>query len=127
MRLANLAIQTPDLAELARVADGTPGLAVTARHELETGPFLELRVGDVVVNAFDRLLYADAGGQASGASSFAHISFFVDDLDHELADPAWAGTLVWGPSEISGGFGVRRIAFFEPLPGLVIELMQDLT
>lgn len=122
-RLANVAVKAP-LEDVAAWLARTSGAELTAKHELGGSSFIEARVGDTTVNFFNSAIYETAG--APLPAGFLHTSYWVDDLDSALADPAWSDALIWGPAEISGGFGRRRIAFFEPLPGARTELMEDL-
>jgi catechol 2,3-dioxygenase-like lactoylglutathione lyase family enzyme len=54
-----------------------------------------------------------------------HAVFEVDDLKREVERLAALGTRVLiAPTEISGAFGSRQIAFFRSPGGLVFEVMQ---
>lgn len=122
--MINLAFRVRDLADAEAFVNSTEGWRKTATHMLDGEAFLEAEFGGVRVNFFRSAIYdADAGPHPSG---FLHASYAVPDLTALLANPAWAKSLMWGPEEISGGFGRRRIAFFEPLPGCRIELMEEL-
>ncbi|MBP8255971.1 MAG: hypothetical protein KAX37_01510 [Opitutaceae bacterium] len=122
--LVNLAFRVKDLSEVERFVESTDGWRKNALHDIGGDIFLEASFGGVRVNFFHSALYDDA--QTTTAPGFLHASYNVAKLDDMLANEAWAKALVWGPSVISGGFGHRRIAFFEPLPGCRIELMEDL-
>lgn len=124
-RLANLAVKVDDLDAAIAMLESLPGARCLAVHELAGDSFAEAQVGEVVVNLFESAIYESAA--APLPSGFLHTSHFVERLDPALEDPAWAAKLIWGPAEISGGFGTRRIAFFEPLPGLRVELMEEVT
>ena len=121
--LANLALKA-SLGATEAMVERTPGLAVAHRHEIDGNAFLELRIGSTVVNVFERALYESV--EAPLPAGFLHTSYWVDDIDQVLATPAWAAALLWGPETLQGSFGKRRVAFFELLPGLRVELMQDL-
>jgi hypothetical protein len=123
LTLANLAIRA-DVDGAAALLGGLPGCAIVARHEAAGEPFAETRIGETTVNVFGRALYETA--EAPLAPGFLHASFWVPSLDEALAEPAWAATRVTAPETIEGDFGRRRIAFFEPLAGVRIELMEDL-
>ena len=122
--LFNLAFRVTDLAEAEAFIEKTDGWRKTAVHELNDDIFLEASFGGLRVNFFRSALYDEKGALA--APGFLHASYFVPRLDDHLENAAWSQTLIWGPVAISGGFGRRRIAFFEPLPGCRIELMEEL-
>lgn len=123
--LVNLAFRVSSLAEAEALIDSTEGWEKTAVHDLNGNLFLEARFGGTRINFFCSAVYDHpALAQSPG---FLHASYAVSDLDQILADEAWAKVLIWGPHAISGGFGQRRIAFFEPLPGCRIELMEELS
>lgn len=122
--LVNLAFRVSSLAEAEALIDSTEGWEKTAVHNLNGELFLEAAFGGTRINFFCSAVYDDkASGQSPG---FLHASYAVGNLDEVLAQQAWARSLIWGPHVISGGFGRRRIAFFEPLPGCRIELMEEL-
>ncbi|MCL4446077.1 MAG: hypothetical protein M1134_04275 [Actinobacteria bacterium] len=52
---------------------------------------------------------------------FLHLALFTDDLDSAIEGQE----LEWGPAEVEGSFGKRRIAFVKG-PGIRIELMEQL-
>ena len=122
--LVNLAFRVSSLSEAEAFIDKTEGWEKTAVHELKGGQFLEAKFGGVRINFFCAALYDEEA--AAPPPGFLHASYGVGDLDSMLKDEAWAKSLVWGPEVISGGFGRRRIAFFEPLPGCCVELMEEL-
>ena len=126
MRLANVAVKVADVHAASPTIDHLTGLEIAACHELNDRAFLEVHAGDTVINVFDRLLYESSDGRPVDPG-FAHISCFIEDLGRALADPGWSSCLIWGPEEIAGGFGRRRIAFFEVAPGVRIELIEDLS
>lgn len=122
--LINLAFRVADLSAVEAFVEKTRGWEKSALHEIDGEVFLEARFAGIRVNFFTSAVYDDAA--SSKEPGFLHASYAVPRLDEMLANEHWAGTLTWGPSEISGGFGRRRIAFFEPLPGCRIELMEEL-
>jgi len=62
---------------------------------------------------------------ASPPHGLTHAVFEVEDLDREVERLAALGTQVLiAPTEISGAFGSRRIAFFQSPGGLVFEVLQ---
>lgn len=120
--LVNLAFRVSSLTDAETLIDSTEGWEKTAVHNLNGELFLEARFGGTPINFFCSAVYD--GGSSAHPPGFLHASYAVDSLDDILADAAWGKTLIWGPQRISGGFGERRIAFFEPLPGCRIELME---
>jgi catechol 2,3-dioxygenase-like lactoylglutathione lyase family enzyme len=55
----------------------------------------------------------------------SHAVFEVADVDAECRKVTEEGaTLLLGPSEISAGFGTRRIAFLRSPGGFIFELLQ---
>lgn len=124
MKLVNLAFRVARIAEAEAMVANTPGWRWRAMHQIGEDRFLEAEFGGVKVNFFEVALYDDRSNLP--APGFLHASYGVPDLAAMLADPAWAGALMLPPQRISGGFGTRDIAFFEPLPGCRIELMEQL-
>lgn len=123
MKLVNLAFRVTRLAEAEEMVASTPGWRKLALHQIGEDCFLEAEFAGVKVNFFEVALYDRPGSPP--APGFLHASYGVNDLAAMLADPAWAGALIHTPQRISGGFGTRDIAFFEPLPGCRIELMEQ--
>ena len=58
----------------------------------------------------------------SPTEGFLHPALFTDDLDAELA----GHDVVWGPAEVEGPFGRRRIAFVAAPGGIRLEFMEQL-
>ncbi len=59
------------------------------------------------------------------APGLSHAVFEVADVDAELEKvTAQGATLLLGPSEITAGFGSRRIAFLRSPGGFIFELLQ---
>lgn len=123
-KLINLAFRVRSVAEAEALVESTGGWSKRAMHDIDGEQFLEAGFGGVRINFFETALY-DGEAQAAGAG-FLHASFAVPSLDAILENPDWSARLIWGPSTIRGGFGHRRIAFFEPLPGCRIELMEEI-
>ncbi|WP_421590563.1 VOC family protein [Shinella sp. M27] len=122
--LVNLAFRVDDLAEAEVFIEQTPGWTMNARHEIDGDIFFEASFGGVKVNFFKAALYDTPS--VLPALGFLHVSYGVPDLASMLEEDAWSKALIWGPQVISGGFGTRKIAFFEPLPGCRIELMEEM-
>jgi len=126
MRLVNLAAKVEQLDAAAQLLGSLPGIELTTIHQLGAEErFAELALGDTRLNLFERALHDTARPQPS-PPGWLHVSYEVDDLAATLADKGWQEALVWGPETISGSFGRRRIAFLEPLPGICVELMEEL-
>jgi hypothetical protein len=123
-RLVNLAIKVADLDAAIDAIEALPGARLGAVHELDGDRFAEAEIGDTVVNIFTAALYEDPAMPLPPGP--LHTSYAVEKLAPALADPGWGASLIWGPEVISGGFGRRRVAFFEPLPGTRVELMEIL-
>lgn len=65
--------------------------------------------------------------QGSLTAGLTHAVFETDDLDRDYKAIAEQGCqALIAPTEISAGFGRRRIAFFRSPGGLVFEVMQIL-
>lgn len=124
IKLVNLAFRVPRVEAAGAYADAVPGWSKTALHDIDGVPFIEARLGDVRINFFENAVYDEAPEGAR--PGFLHASFAVADLEGFLSDVHWRAHLTWGPAEIHGGFGRRRIAFFEPFPGCRIELMEEI-
>ncbi|MEP9389205.1 hypothetical protein [Mesorhizobium sp. KR9-304] len=112
------------LSDAEDLVASSPGWERKAIHAIDGDNFLEASIGDVRVNFFESAIYDN--GDAPKQDGFLHASFAVSDLSAMLENSQWKATLIHGPTTIKGGFGHRRIAFFEPLPGCRIELMEEL-
>lgn len=123
-KLINLAFRTSSVGEAEAFVENTAGWSKHAIHDIDGEQFLEAAFGDIRVNFFASALYDDRSEPLM--PGFLHASFAVPNLAAMLDNPAWSSTLIWGPATIHGGFGHRRIAFFEPLPGCRIELMENI-
>ncbi|WP_210495320.1 hypothetical protein [Patulibacter sp. SYSU D01012] len=124
MRLVNVAAKVADVDAAAATLAALPGLGPVREHALGGDDrFAEVTLGDARLNLFARALH-DADRPEPTPPGLLHLSFAVDDLDAHL-DGGWRALLVGDVRTISGTFGVRRIAFFEPLPGVCVELMED--
>lgn len=123
-KLVNLAFRVPSVGALDEALDSASGFSKCAMHAIDGEAFLEASFGDVRINFFETPLYE--AKTESERSGFLHMSFVVPNLDAALDDAHWRSKLIWGPATIKGGFGHRRIAFFEPIPGCRIELMEEI-
>ena len=77
-------------------------------------------LGPVKLTLFTRAIYEDA--LALPEECFLHPALFSDNLDADLA----GHTVLWGPTEVEGPFGRRRIAFLEAPGNIRLELMEQL-
>jgi hypothetical protein len=126
MRLVNIAAKVERLDAAAAVLGALPGIELTTIHQLGGDErFAELAVGDTRLNLFEAALH-DSARDVPTPPGWLHISYAVDDLAATLADSGWSDAVIWGPETIAGSFGRRRIVFLEPLPGICIELMEEL-
>ena len=117
--LANLAVKVADLdAACAWYADA--GAAVSDPIDWENGRRADVQLGVLSLTLFTHAIYEDA--TTLPAEGFLHPALFVDDLDAELA----RHHVLWGPREVSGSFGTRRIAFVEAPGGIRLEFMEQL-
>lgn len=123
-KLINLAFRVSSIAATENAVDGTSGWRKVNRHEIDGEEYLEATFAGIRVNFFQKTVYDQE--PAIDAVGFLHASFEVPSLSDVLDSSDWRDKLRWGPAVIKGGFGHRRIAFFEPVPGCRIELMEDL-
>ena len=117
--MANLAVKVADLdAACAFYRDA--GGEVRDRMTWGGGERADVFLGPVMITLFTRAIYEDA--VELPAEGFLHPALFTDDLDAELA----GHTVIWGPAEVEGAFGRRRIAFVEAPGGIRLEFMEQL-
>ena len=117
--MANLAVKVSDL-DAACAFYEAAGAEVRDRMHWNNGERADVFLGPVMLTLFTRAIYEDA--VALPAEGFLHPALFTDDLDAELA----GHTVVWGPGEVEGAFGRRRIAFVEAPGGIRLEFMEQL-
>ena len=122
-KLVNLAFRVESIDDVETFVEQTPYWKKNAVYEIDGERFLEAAIGNLRINFFEAAIY-DAPLQKLGPD-FLHASFLVPDLDAMASDSGWKDKLVWGPETIKGGFGHRRIAFFEPFDGCRIEFMEN--
>ena len=84
------------------------------------GERADVFLGPVMITLFTRAIYEDAVELAP--ECFLHPAMFTDDLDRELE----GHHVLWGPAEVEGTFGRRRIAFVEAPGGIRLEFMEQL-
>ena len=117
--MANLAVKVADL-DAAVAFYERAGAEVRDRMEWNGAERADVYLGPVMITLFTRAIYEDAVDLP--AEGFLHPALFTDDLDRELA----RHTVVWGPAEVSGAFGTRRIAFVEAPGGIRLEFMEQI-
>jgi len=117
--LANLAVKVADL-DAALDFYESAGAEVRDRMPWHGGERADVYLGPVMITLFTRALYEEA--VALPADCFLHPALFTDDLDGELEGQR----VVWGPAEVSGTFGRRRIAFVEAPGNIRLEFMEQL-
>ena len=117
--MANLAVKVRDL-EAACAWYVAAGATVTDPVEWENSRRADVSLGWLQLTLFTKAIYEDAC--ALPEEGFLHPALFVDDLDAELA----RHTVLWGPAEVSGAFGRRRIVFVEAPGNIRLEFMEQL-
>jgi catechol 2,3-dioxygenase-like lactoylglutathione lyase family enzyme len=115
----NLAVKVADL-DAALDFYGKAGAQLGERGPWHGGERADLFLGPVQVTLFTRAIYEDDVELED--ECFLHLAVFTDDLDGALAGRA----TVWGPAEVEGSFGRRRIAFVDAPGGFRLEFMQQL-
>ncbi len=115
----NLAVKVADLDAAVAHYERT-GAVVSDRGPWNGGERADVHLGPVLVTLFTRAIYEDA--VALPPEGFLHVALFTDDLDGELA----GRPVVWGPAEVEGAFGRRRIAFVDAPGGTRLEYMEQL-
>lgn len=125
MRFVNAAAKVADLDAALATLTALPGVSGGRLLELDGGSFAEVTLGETTLYLFTEAMYEPLRA-APMPEGLLHVVFAVDDLDAALAGGGWSEHVLQGPVEIAGSFGRRRIVFCEPLPGLVVELMEDL-
>jgi catechol 2,3-dioxygenase-like lactoylglutathione lyase family enzyme len=117
--LANLAIKVADLDEALSFYQSV-GATVQDRMVWNGSERADVDLGPVKLTVFTRAIYEDA--LALPEECFLHPALFSDNLDADLA----GHTVLWGPTEVEGPFGRRRIAFLEAPGNIRLELMEQL-
>jgi len=117
--MANLAIKVADL-DAACAFYEAAGAEVRDRIFWNGGERADVFLGAVMITLFTRAIYEDAVDLP--AEGFLHPALFTDDLDAELV----GHDVVWGPAEVEGPFGRRRIAFVSAPGGIRLEFMEQL-
>ena len=117
--LANLAIKVSNLDEAITFYQGM-GSTVRDRIEWGGGERVDVSVGALEITLFTRAIYEDE--LELDPDCFLHPALFTDDLDRELQ----GHEVIWGPAEVSGPFGRRRIAFVNAPGNIRLEFMEQL-
>ena len=117
--LANLAVKVSDL-DAAVTFYAAAGADVRDRQPWHGGERADVFLGPVMITLFTRALYEDAVDLPDDC--FLHPALFTDDLDGEIV----GHTVLWGPAEVSGTFGRRRIVFVEAPGNIRLEFMEQL-
>jgi catechol 2,3-dioxygenase-like lactoylglutathione lyase family enzyme len=117
--VANLAIKVSNLDEAIAFYQGM-GSTVRDRIEWGAGERADVTVGPLEITLFTRALYEDE--VELDPDCFLHPALFTDDLDREIE----GHEVIWGPAEVSGPFGHRRIAFVNAPGNIRLEFMEQL-
>ncbi len=117
--VANLAVKVSDL-DAAVDFYVAAGATVDGRGPWHGGERVDVHLGALELTLFTRAIYEDEVDLS--ADGFLHVATFTDDLDAELE----GHEVVWGPGEVSGVFGRRRIAFVEAPGDMRLEFMEQL-
>jgi catechol 2,3-dioxygenase-like lactoylglutathione lyase family enzyme len=117
--MANLAVKVADL-DAAVAFYEAAGAQVRDRMEWNGTERADVFLGPVMITLFTRAVYEDA--VELPAEGFLHPALFSDDLDAELE----GHEILWGPAEVEGTFGRRRIAFVSAPGGIRLEFMEQL-
>jgi catechol 2,3-dioxygenase-like lactoylglutathione lyase family enzyme len=115
----NLAVKVADL-DAALDFYAKAGARLGERGPWHGGERADLFLGPVQVTLFTRAIYEDAVELED--ECFLHVAVFTDDLDAAMA----GRDAVWGPADVEGNFGRRRIAFVDAPGGFRLEFMQQL-
>jgi hypothetical protein len=117
--MANLAVKVVDLDAAVSFYEAA-GAEVRDRMLWNNGERADVFLGPVMITLFTQAIYEDS--IALPAEGFLHPALFTDDLDAELI----GHDVIWGPAEVEGTFGRRRIAFVAAPGGIRLEFMEQL-
>jgi catechol 2,3-dioxygenase-like lactoylglutathione lyase family enzyme len=117
--VANLAVKVTDLDAAIDFYERS-GAVVRDRVDWFGGERADVTLGALSITLFTRAIYEDEVDLPT--DGFLHVATFTDDLDRELE----GHTVVWGPGEVEGAFGRRRIAFVEAPGDMRLEFMEQL-
>jgi len=117
--VANLAVKVADL-DAAIAYYERAGASVADRIEWNGAERADVTLGALSITLFTRAIYEEAADLPD--EGFLHPALFTDDLDAELE----GHQVIWGPAEVSGPFGRRRIAFVTAPGAMRLEFMEQL-
>jgi catechol 2,3-dioxygenase-like lactoylglutathione lyase family enzyme len=115
----NLAVKVSDL-DAALAFYEQAGATISGRGPWHGGERADAHLGPVLITLFTRAIYEDA--MSLPDEGFLHAALFTDDLDGQLAGQS----VLWGPAEVVGTFGRRRIAFVAAPGNTRLEFMEQL-
>jgi hypothetical protein len=117
--VANLAVKVADLDDAVAYYEQA-GAVVSNRMMWNGSERADVTLGALAITLFTRAIYEDQVDLPD--EGFLHPALFTDDLDRELE----GHEVVWGPAEVSGPFGRRRIAFVTAPGNMRLEFMEQL-
>ena len=117
--LANLAVNVSDLDDAVSFYERA-GAIVRDRGPWFGGERVDVVLGALDLTLFTRAIYEDEADLPD--DGFLHVATFTDDLDREIEGHA----VIWGPAEVSGVFGTRRIVFVDAPGNMRLEFMEQL-
>ena len=117
--LGNLAVKVGDLDAAVQFYERA-GATIGERGPWHGGERADVYLGPVLITLFTRALYEDTVSLPDDC--FLHLAVFTDDVDAELA----GHRVIWGPGEVEGSFGRRKIAFVEAPGDMRLEFMEQL-
>jgi len=117
--VANLAVKVADLDDAIAYYERA-GAVVSNRMVWNGSERADVTLGALAITLFTRAIYEDEADLPD--EGFLHPALFTDDLDRELE----GHEVVWGPAEVSGPFGRRRIAFVTAPGDMRLEFMEQL-
>ncbi len=117
--MGNLALKVADLNAAVAFYERA-GAEVRDRMVWQGGERADAYLGPLMITLFTRAIYEDT--VPLPPEGFLHVAVFTDDLAAQLV----GHRVVWGPAEVEGAFGRRRIAFVEAPGGTRLEFMEQL-
>ncbi len=117
--VANLAVKVADL-DGAVAYYRRAGAHVTDPEEWRGSRRADVHLGPLHITLFTHAVYEDAVELPD--EGFLHVALFSDDLDAQIE----GHDVVWGPAEVSGNFGTRRIVFVDAPGAMRLEFMEQL-
>lgn len=83
-----------------------------------------VKMGDKYLHLTEQLVYERRLGESRPVGS-THMVYISDDFDNDVAKTLSSGAVELAPvSQVSAGFGERRIAFFRAPGGWIFEIIQ---